>query len=50
VEDICVALFPAADVPLWQLEQFPDTLVWLKLAGVHALLEWQSLHSPLVWM
>ena len=43
-----MVFLPVAVVPLWQLEQPPLTLVWLKLAGVQALVEWQSLHCAVV--
>ena len=46
----CVALLPVAVVPLWQLAQVPVTPAWLKLAGVQALVEWQSLHCAVVAM
>lgn len=35
---MCEADRPVALVPLWQLAQFPLTLAWLKLAGLHAVL------------
>ena len=39
---------PAAARPLWQLEQVPVTLAWLKFAGVHPVVRWQVEHSALV--
>mgnify|MGYP001301472789 CR=1 FL=1 len=42
--------FPLALVPLWQLEQFPEILAWLKVAGLHALVAWQVPHSAVVGM
>ena len=47
---MCVADLPVAWVPLWQLEQAAVMPVWLKLAGVQALVEWQSLHCAVVAM
>ena len=47
---MCAADFPVAFVPLWQEEQAPVTLAWLKFAGVQALVEWQSLHCAVVAM
>jgi hypothetical protein len=42
---------PVALVPLWQLKQLPTTPSWLKpVAGVHAEVPWQLLHSALVAM
>ena len=37
-------------MPLWHDEQVPVTLLWLKLAGVQAVVEWQVLHSAVVAM
>ncbi len=45
-----MAFLPVAWVPLWQLEQVAVIPAWLKVAGVHALLEWQVLHSAVVAM
>ena len=45
-----VADLPVAWVPLWQLEQLPLIPAWLKLAGVQALVAWQSLHWAVVGM
>ena len=50
VEAICVAFLPVAWVPLWQLEQVAVIPAWLKVAGVQALLVWQSLHCEVVAM
>ncbi len=34
---------PAAVLPLWQVAQLPEaTPVWLKVAGVHAVVRWQA--------
>ena len=38
----CVALFPLAEVPLWQLEQVAVMPAWLKVAGAQAVVVWQS--------
>ena len=45
-----MADLPVAAVPLWQEEQVAVTPAWLKLAGVHAVVRWQSEHWPEVWM
>ena len=40
---------PVAVVPLWQVEQVPGaTPVWLKVAGVQALVLWQVSHDAVV--
>ena len=40
---------PLAVVPLWQVAQLPgDTPVWLKVAGVHAVVRWHTSHCWLV--
>jgi len=41
---MCLAGFPVAEVPLWQLEQVPVTALWSKLAGVQARVVWQVSH------
>jgi hypothetical protein len=41
---MCVAVFPGARVPLWQLAQVPLASAWLKVAGVHPVVLWQSPH------
>jgi hypothetical protein len=42
---------PLAVVPLWQLEQVPRaTRLWLKMAGVQALVLWQVSHAAFVAM
>ena len=46
-----VAGLPVAVVPLWQVEQVPGaTPVWLKVAGVQALVLWQVSHDAVVGM
>ena len=36
---------PLAVLPLWQVEQVPLAMpLWLKVAGVQALLRWQTSH------
>ena len=36
---------PIAWVPLWQVAQVPLAMpLWLKVAGVHALLRWHTSH------
>ena len=47
---MCLPGLPVAWLPLWQLEQVPDTLLWLKRAGVQALVAWQVSHWAVVWM
>jgi hypothetical protein len=42
---------PVAVEPLWQVEQVPGaTPVWLKVAGVQALVLWQLSHAWVVGM
>ncbi|MFH1819752.1 MAG: hypothetical protein ABIK08_08870 [Pseudomonadota bacterium] len=42
---------PVAVVPLWQVEQVPGAMpVWLKVAGVQALVLWQVSHDAVVGM
>jgi hypothetical protein len=37
---------PVAVVPLWQVEHVPGAMpVWLKVAGVQALVRWQVSHD-----
>ena len=48
--EICAADLPVAFVPLWQVEQFDVMPVWLKVAGVQALVPWQVPHSAVVGM
>ena len=48
--DVVVAVLPRAVVPLWQLEQLPVTLAWLKWPAVQAVVEWQSPQSLVVAM
>jgi hypothetical protein len=47
---MCVAFFPVALVPLWQLAQFVVMPVWSNFAGFHALGLWQSSHVLLLAM
>ncbi len=48
---MCVVGLPVAVVPLWQVEQVPGaTPVWLKVAGVQALVLWQVSHDWVVGM
>ncbi|MEQ1494818.1 MAG: hypothetical protein ABL912_03540, partial [Novosphingobium sp.] len=44
----CPGFLPIAVVPLWQDEQLVVMPVWLKLAGVQALVVWQVLHCAVV--
>ena len=37
-------------MPLWQLAQAPVTLAWLNVAGVQAVVRWQSEHCAVVGM
>jgi hypothetical protein len=40
---------PRAVEPLWQVMQLPGaTPLWLKVAGVHALVRWQLSQAPVV--
>ena len=49
VVGICVESFPAAFDPLWQVAQVPGaTPVWLKFAGVQALVLWQLSQEAVV--
>ena len=41
---------PVALVPLWHDAQPELIPLWLNVAGVQAVVLWQSLHSPLVAM
>jgi hypothetical protein len=50
VDTMWVALLPVARVPSWQLTQLPVTPAWLNVAGIHAMVEWQLLHSAAVRM
>ena len=44
-----VAVLPRAVVPLWQVAQVPGvTPVWLKVAGVQAVVRWQVSHDAVV--
>jgi hypothetical protein len=46
---MCVVGLPVAVVPLWQVEQVPGaTPVWLKVAGVQALVLWHVSHACVV--
>ncbi len=36
---------PLAVLPLWHVEQVPEaTPLWLKVAGVHAVVRWHTSH------
>ena len=40
---------PLAVLPLWQVEQVPAAMpLWLKVAGVHAVVRWHTSHCWLV--
>jgi hypothetical protein len=40
---------PAALAPLWQVVQVPGgSSAWLKAAGFHAVVRWQTSHEPAV--
>ena len=46
---MCVVGLPVAVVPLWQVEHVPGAMpVWLKVAGVQALVLWQVSHDAVV--
>ena len=48
---MCAAPLPLALTPLWQPEQLPVIPAWLKpVAGCHAVVPWQLLHSAVVAM
>ncbi len=48
---MCVAVLPLADEPLWQVAQVPAaTPVWLKVAGVQAVVRWQVSQDAVVTM
>jgi hypothetical protein len=48
---MCVVGLPVADVPLWQVAQVPGaTPVWLKVAGVQAVVLWQVSQAAVVGM
>jgi len=47
---MCVAFFPLALMPSWQVAQ-PDTMpAWLKFAGFQPRVVWQVPHSEVVGM
>ena len=49
VVGMCVAGLPVAVVPLWQVAQVPAAMpVWLKVAGVQAVVVWQVSHEAVV--
>jgi hypothetical protein len=42
---------PFAVVPLWQVAQVPGaTPVWLNVAGIQAVVRWQTSHDAVVAM
>ncbi len=44
-----MAGLPSAVVPLWQVAQLPAAMpLWLKVAGVHAVVLWQASQDWLV--
>src|SRR5512137_80268 len=48
---MCVELLPRAWVPLWQVPQVPGVTaaaVWLKVAGIHAVVRWHTSQAALV--
>ena len=46
---MCVIGLPVAVVPLWQVEHVPGAMpVWLKVAGVQALVLWQVSQDAVV--
>ena len=46
---MCVVGLPVAVVPLWQVEHVPGAMpVWLKVAGVQALVLWQVSQDAVV--
>ena len=48
---MCAAPLPVAPAPSWQLAQLPATPLWSKpVAGCHAVVRWQLLHSAAVAM
>ena len=50
VVGMCVADLPVAMMPLWQLAQLLATPAWSNVAGIHAVVTWQSPHSRVVGM
>ena len=47
---MCVPLFPVCRTPSWQLAHVSVMPSWVNRAGFHAVVEWQSPHSPVVGM
>jgi hypothetical protein len=48
---MCVVGLPVAVVPLWQVAQVPGaTPVWLKVAGVQAVVLWHVSQEAVVGM
>ncbi|MEQ1661062.1 MAG: hypothetical protein ABL877_00015 [Thiobacillus sp.] len=51
VVGMCVVGLPLAVLPLWQVEHVPGaTPVWLKVAGVQAVVLWQVSQDAVVGM
>ena len=49
VVETWLADLPVAVVPLWQLAQVPGaTPLWLKVAGIQAVVRWQASHEAVV--